>query len=911
MFDRSATGTPAQFSELKQYEHQLDNCPTRGDSTHALLLQRIGILYAKHCEYAKAIVYLHLSNRLMKDHPKKQNADPGLLIKNYYHLFRLYDSVGKPAESMAVLDSCMMVFNGLKHQRQKGNYINYVLRVIELKAAAFYDIGDYNKCSSYASMGEQYTPAYEGSRSDSMRYFITFLTWKVNALLATQQYAQAEVLLKNKAEACKTFDSYKSLGTIYDLLGQVQINNKNPLQARDYFMQSIASAWKYNDTIGCMQTYLNLGYYIYDKYYQDRRLALASYRKGLALFSGSSKGLQESNRMEALNLLANIANIYVQYKTYDSAFRYYQLAFDQISPQLQEKNVGDMPLDQVTKIEYLTGLLLDEADAYYKLYRERKNKAHIEKAISLYKITDKLLDRIKSEQQDVESKLFWRRDNHRLYEHAIEACDRVGGKLDEAFYFFEKSRATLLNDQLTEQQFLGSSAMFKQAQLQTKIFQLQQQLRRTDMNAAQYSRIQNDLIQFGDELDRLLQRNKSGNLPRFQSAFDAAAVTIRHVQQTILKDHKALVELFEGDSAVYIFTITKKDACLNKISKRDYDSTLNKYLAYISDPSFLNRNTSVYYSTARYLYGLLFPDKALPRGRIIISPDGRYFPFEPLITSSRKTPRYFLYDYAVSYTYSARYLLILNKYQREPEEGTQMLLGMAPVNYTYDTSLPPLQQSNGSVERVLAYFADADTLLFARATKKNFLKNFYKYRISYLSTHASDSGSMGEPVIYFADEPLSLSEFVAEKRPATQLVIASACKTGLGKLYRGEGVYNFSRGFASVGIPACVNNLWSVQEAAANRLTEIFCSYIAEGEPTDVALQKAKMKFIETSEGGQALPYYWAAAILSGTTDVIAPKKEHRWRMTVMLSLVALFTVAGLLGLRQFRKERGWKYPRN
>ena len=900
IYDRSATGTAAQFKELKQYEKQLAECGEQGDSTYALLLQRIGILYRKHAKRPEAITYLHLSNQLIKDHIKQRSIDAGFPVKNYYNLFLLYDSLGKPRESIASLDTCMMVFDNLKNQKQRKTYVSYVLWMMWQKTVSLYDVGDYVRCINYASKGGIYLPELDGHWEDSIKYSIAFLTWKVQALIATQKYVLAEALLKNKAEDCKRYGSLESLGIIYDLLAKIQINNKNPLQARNYFMQSIAYAWKCQDTIGCMQTYLNLGYYIYDRFYQDRQLALTSYKKGLALYAGSSKGLQEANRMEALNLLTNIANVYTQYKLYDSAFRYYRLALNQITPDLQENDLLRIPLERVTKIEYLTGLLLDEADACYKLYRERKNKAQIDKAIALYRITDKLLDRIKEEQQDVESKLFWRRDNHRLYEHAIEACDRVGGKLNEAFYFFEKSRATLLNDQLTEQQFLGTGDMFLQAQLQTKIFRLQQQLKGADMGSLRYNSIQNELLQFSEELNRLLQRSKSGN-NMLQNQFDSASITIRNVQKAILKDHKALVELFEGDSAVYLFTITRNDARLDRISKTGFDSTLQQYLAAISDPSFLNRNTSRYYSTARHLCKLLFPGQALPAGRIIVSPDGRYFPFEPLVTSIRKEPRYFLYDYAVSYTYSARYLLILNKYQRNPEAGTRMLLGMAPVTYAYDTTLSNLAQSDQSVRNVQSYFANADTFLFARATKQNFLKNFYKYKINYLSTHASDSGSMGEPVIYFADEPLSLSEFVAEKRPVTELVIASACKTGLGKLYRGEGVYNFSRGFASVGIPACVNNLWSVQETAANRLTEIFCKYIAGGEPTDVALQKAKIEFIQTAQGGEQLPYYWAGAVLSGTSRMIENNKDSNWKMTVALSSLGIFIMSMIVSNKMFR----------
>lgn len=892
--DILAVGTPAQFKELKQYEKQLENCVLRGDSTHALLLQRIGILYAKQAKCLQAVTYLHLSNQLVKDNIRKRSVNPDFFIKNYYNLFRIYDSLGKSNESTAALDSCITVYNNLKTKLQRRTYVRYVLRMMELKTEDFYNVGDYNKCSNYASKGEKYIADYDNNRADSMHYFTTFLSWKFNALLITQKYTQAEALLQNKADACKKYGSLQSLGSIYDFLGQVEIYKNNSLKAKNYFMQSIKYAWNFNDTIGCMQTYLNLGYHIYDRSYKNPRLALASYRQGLALFTGSSKSLQEGYRMEALNLLANMANIYVQYKQYDSALYYYQLAFDQITPGLQAENVPDIPLERVTKIEYLTSLLLDQADAYYKLYRESKNKAAVEKAINLYRTTDKLLDRIKNEQQDVASKLFWRRDNHRLYEHAIEACYQIGGKAGEAFYFFEKSRAALLNDQLTEQQFLGDQDMFLQAQLQSKIFKLQQQLKTSIVSLERSNRMQDELDQYKEKLDRFIQHNKKGNNYRFQSFFDSASITIANVQKTILKDHKALVELFEGDSAVYVLAITRKSAWLKRINKADYDSTLQHYFNYVSDYSLSNRNTAAHYNTALHLYKLLFPDQALPAGRIIVSPDGRYIPFEALITSTSKKPVYFVNDYAVSYTYSARYLLILNKYKRKQGAGTQTLLGIAPVTYKYDKVLTDLQQSDQSVRTVQTYFMDADIFTYGEATKEKFLKNAPKYKIVYLSTHASDSGSTGEPVIYFADGPLSLSEFVVEERPATQLVIASACKTGLGQVFRGEGVYNFSRSFASVGIPASVNNLWSVQESAANELTELFCRYIADGEPTDVALQMAKKKMIQAGKNGRDLPYYWAASILSGTTDVIVPKTS-RWNMTVMLSLLALLLTGGTL----------------
>lgn len=894
--DSSTTATPKQLNELKQFEIRLKGCSYQGDSTHVLLLQRIGVLYLKRHDYIHAIQYIKFSNNLITTRGKKHAVDPAALIRNYYILSSSYDGLHMNAEKMAFFDSCIVTYNRLKNDKNIEKYIKYVLVALENRARSLYDIGEYSHCKTYALMGERLNQKYfDTSKKDSLDRSISFLTYRVNTLLTTQDYKQAEQLLEHAADDSKKYNSAESLGTIYDLLGQVQISKGNPQKAKDCFQQSLDYGLKLEQMLACMQTYNNLGYYLYDKGYWDSKAALASYQKGLACFY-QIKDVEESDRMEALNVLANIANLYVHSRSYDSAFRYFQLAFDQIKPGLQEKDLLNRSLNDFTKIEYVTGLMLDKADAYYQLYKEQKKKSFFDSAINLYKITDKLLDNIKMEQSDIQSKLFWRRDNHRLYEHAIEACYSFGNKTNEAFYFFEKSRAILLNDQMTEQLFLGNKDILTQARLKHIILTLQKKLDTLDVRSEHYSGVQNELMQYNEELDRLMKNNKTKNLHAYQKFSDSSSVTIKSVQKNMLKDHKAMVELFEGDSAIYMITITSGKAEFDRISKTDYDSTLKLYLSYISDYSLLNRNLDKYYATARHLYTLLFHDKALPKGRIIVSPDGRYFPFEALLTNNKKDPAYFLYKYAVSYTYSARYLLMVNNQSHKTGPDVKTFLGIAPVSYKYDATLPDLLESDASVRKVQSYFTGADIMMHEQATKANFVNRGYNYKIIYLSTHASDSGKRGEPVIYFADDAMSLSELVAETKPETELIIASACKTGLGKVYRGEGVYNFSRGFASFGIPACVNNLWSVQAASANQLTELFCKYIAAGQPTDVALQKAKIEFIQSAKGNQQLPYYWAASILSGKTGVIKVEKPFRWKTTVILSLLAVLLVSGAAG---------------
>jgi len=126
----------------------------------------------------------------------------------------------------------------------------------------------------------------------------------------------------------------------------------------------------------------------------------------------------------------------------------------------------------------------------------------------------------------------------------------------------------------------------------------------------------------------------------------------------------------------------------------------------------------------------------------------------------------------------------------------------------------------------------------------------------------------------------------------------SACETGTGKLYEGEGVFGFNRGFAAIGIPSTIASLWEVENSSTYKLTELFYQYLAKGMPVDVALQNAKKEFIKSSPREKQLPYYWAAPILTGQTDPIELKKNFLWIYVLAgAGMVFLFIVARVRGI--------------
>jgi CHAT domain-containing protein len=297
----------------------------------------------------------------------------------------------------------------------------------------------------------------------------------------------------------------------------------------------------------------------------------------------------------------------------------------------------------------------------------------------------------------------------------------------------------------------------------------------------------------------------------------------------------------------------------------------------------MNRRFNDFALSAAYLYQLIFRNLPVPGNRIIISPDGEYFPFEALISSQSNQPlTWFLNDHAVSYTYSARFLM--NDFTSPPATTGKRFMGIAPVNYPTSFSLAALPGSDRSLHTISAYFDRAVTYTLSDASMSNFTEQFSKYQVIQLYTHAADSSENKEPVIYFADSALYLSDLINVNKPFTRLIVLSACQTAKGRNYNGEGIFSFNRGFAALGVPAAIANLWSVDNTSTYLLTELFYKHLVTGLPTDMALQKAKLQFLKTASKEKSMPCYWAGPVLIGKTDTLALNKTYSVKWIIILT---------------------------
>ncbi len=148
--------TPSkQLEELLKYEDAIANCVYQYDSTHALLLQRIGVLYFGQGEYTEALQYtLAIDYYQYYKTAGKASAGPKQIIRSYFNLSRIYGILNRVSEKMAAMDSCVAI------AVRTGSVEAYSLQALKQRVGYLFDIGDYQRGFVSANMGESIIKRY-------------------------------------------------------------------------------------------------------------------------------------------------------------------------------------------------------------------------------------------------------------------------------------------------------------------------------------------------------------------------------------------------------------------------------------------------------------------------------------------------------------------------------------------------------------------------------------------------------------------------------------------------------------------------------------------------------------------------------------------------------------------------------
>src|SRR5262249_9073792 len=93
-------------------------------------------------------------------------------------------------------------------------------------------------------------------------------------------------------------------------------------------------------------------------------------------------------------------------------------------------------------------------------------------------------------------------------------------------------------------------------------------------------------------------------------------------------------------------------------------------------------------------------------------------------------------------------------------------------------------------------------------------------------------------------------------RAPVDLVVLSACQTGVGKDIRGEGLVGLARGFMYAGATSVVASLWKVDDqATAELMKRFYTEMLRNGKAPGEALRAAQNSIRQVPEWSS--PHYW------------------------------------------------------
>ncbi len=475
---------------------------------------------------------------------------------------------------------------------------------------------------------------------------------------------------------------------------------------------------------------------------------------------------------------------------------------------------------------------------------------------------------------------------------------------EAAFYFAEATKARSLVERVAE----AGRHSVASAGLPERVRQEEQQLREqlallnNERDAAlrggsaRYAEYQQQRAELHRRFDRFVSDLQQRyplyaaiNYPRPVSA-----------QQLPLAADEVLLEYALGEQACYLFVVKKGG--VQRIVRLPFGrAALEDKVKRFLEPLTGHHQQDFSLAQAAELYRLLLADGLAgvgPHERLVIVPDGILgtLPFEILAVQAAPAPAEQVYlgdRFAVAYYQSAALLALKRTLPAQtasrtlfalanPDFGTNgdtgasfRGLAITPKQHGQQISFPPLPETETEVRRIAGLFGTTvsppDILLGQQASEAMLQRvPLGEYRYLHFATHASLPGlvrEVNEPFILLsqrdksrtADGFLTLSE-VLDLRLHAELVMLSACVTGVGKEVEGEGVANFARAFQSAGAQSVVVSLWEVASEPAVEYVTWFYGFLKQGKSHAQALRLARDKM----RAKYPNPFYWGVFVLHG-----------------------------------------------
>lgn len=733
-----------------------------------------------------------------------------------------------------------------------------------------------------------------------------------------------DIAIKNYEKALKTLPdtSFLFLGSINKSLGDIYLQIESYITSEKYYNKAI-------DILSNKAT----------KYIYELSKAYQSY--GLMLYQKGELDKGERNLKDSYNTLLNeygpkneqtisvsnyLGYFYITNQQYLKSICFFNKSIHGFSKELNDSSIYSNPqiIDLKINKELLYALKY-KAQAFYLLYTETKDKKDLGASIATYALAVALVDKAKLSFLNEESLLGFTKS----YKSSI--INNVVSVLFEAyeltknekykqlmFEYSEKGKASLLSNALedfSQKSLSGLSLTLiqQEASLKNEISVLKAKIQ----TQTQVDSLKNLEIKMFDKMDLLDSVKQCVKLELKQQNIDLSEihpVGITEIQEQ-LKDNEILVDYTLTGYHLYTFTITAASFEVHKsIINTSFYSSIKNFRNSITQNNFVKSFDEIkqFKDLSHQLYlALIKPIEAEIKGKhLIVVPEEEllYVPFDILCDTkweegqTFRTLRYLIHDHPISYNYSSTLRFKVKKTETDQKNE---IITYAP-NYNFETSgLEPLPFAQEEVRYINSLFSST-SITGKYATEHHFKTYARDYKYLHLSMHSSinEENSLFSNLCFSEDTNttedgrLEINELYREKINS-DLVVLSGCRTGDGKLYKGEGLYSLSRGFMHAGCPNITLTMWDVNDESSYLIIHNYYKYLSEGLTNDVALQKSKIDYLKQANSLNALPFFWASYMVLGNNNLIIEQSNN---LNILLWIISSFFLIGLItvGVRKF-----------
>ncbi|MEG4323412.1 MULTISPECIES: CHAT domain-containing protein [unclassified Microcoleus] len=403
--------------------------------------------------------------------------------------------------------------------------------------------------------------------------------------------------------------------------------------------------------------------------------------------------------------------------------------------------------------------------------------------------------------------------------------------------------------------------------------------------------------------------------PRYAALTQPQPLTLAQIQKQILDENTILLQYSLGEDRSYLWVVTSKELTSYELPKRaDIETAAKNFRDTTTDARSRNIPQRVAETSTALSQLILQPAAAqLGQKRLLIVPDGvlHYTPFAAL-TMPQKTgenanlPLIAQHEIITLPSVSTLAILRQNYADRKPPDRTLAILAdpvFSPTDERIKGQITPattekLESKNLGLNRSLRsssmawppkrlpFTRDEAKIIFAllptasgvesfdfaasRATATD--RNLANYQIVHFATHGmanSENPELSGILMSMVDDKgnpvngfLRLTDIFYLKL-AANLVVLSACQTGMGQNIKGEGMVGLTRGFMYAGAQRVAVSLWSVDdEGTALLMQKFYRKMLQEKLAPAAALRAAQMEMMQDKKWQS--PYYWAAFTLQG-----------------------------------------------